>query len=251
MNSRGTCVCLTTRCARGLTGVCCSVRLGVRLRSDFEIVFTLPQSFPNDPPVVELPAQCSAVFDANECSIFAIVEAIREQLQEKENEDELIANNDNDVVSVSVSVVQADDDDDVTASSLNRRTFQFTQSELITDRKSKFRAYAAWTESVGDARAFVSFLDSVDRRVGDATHRMLVWKTAGTCGRDDDGETGAGDRVLFLLDRLNLDNVAVCIVRWYGGIQLGADRFKHISNAAREALTALSSSATSSSKQKR
>jgi putative IMPACT (imprinted ancient) family translation regulator len=118
-------------------------------------------------------------------------------------------------------------------------SFQFTQSELITDRKSKFRAFATRILSSRDARVFVKFLDTVDRRVGDATHRMLVWKTGGLCGRDDDGETGAGDRVLFLIDRLRLDGVAVCIVRWYGGIQLGADRFKHISNAAREALIAL------------
>jgi putative IMPACT (imprinted ancient) family translation regulator len=54
---------------------------------------------------------------------------------------------------------------------------------------------------------------------------------------------------LFLIDRLNLDNVAVCIVRWYGGIQLGADRFKHISNAAREALTFLSCNSSSSTAQ--
>lgn len=28
-------------------------------------------------------------------------------------------------------------------------------------------------------------------------------------------------------------NVAVVVSRWYGGIQLGPDRFKHINNATR------------------
>lgn len=27
-------------------------------------------------------------------------------------------------------------------------------------------------------------------------------------------------------------NVVVVVTRWYGGIQLGADRFKHITNVA-------------------
>jgi hypothetical protein len=58
----------------------CSVQVGVRVRPDVELLFTLPETFPNDPPVVELPSNCTATFDANECSIFAIVESIREQL---------------------------------------------------------------------------------------------------------------------------------------------------------------------------
>lgn len=211
----------------------------MRLRSDFEIVFTLPQTFPNDAPVVELPVHCNAVFDANECSIFAIVEAIREQLIDNVDntmKDEVVTA---DIAADVVVAAVATTPPSVAASAASSKSFQFSQSELITDRKSKFRAYATRTESLGDARAFVRFLETVDRRVGDATHRMLVWKTTGTCGRDDDGETGAGDRVLFLFDRLKLDNVVVCIVRWYGGIQLGADRFKHITNAARDALTKL------------
>lgn len=31
-------------------------------------------------------------------------------------------------------------------------------------------------------------------------------------------------------------NVIVVVSRWYGGIQLGPDRFKHINSAAREAV---------------
>ena len=36
-----------------------------------------------------------------------------------------------------------------------------------------------------------------------------------------------------LLNIMNVDNVLVVVSRWYGGIKLGADRFKHINNAAR------------------
>lgn len=105
---------------------------------------------------------------------------------------------------------------------------------MITDRKSRFQAFATRIESASDARAFV---DAV--RTRSATHAMLAWKCGNSAGRDDDGETGAGERVLFLIERMRLDNVAVCTLRWHGGPMLGADRFKHICNAAREALTKL------------
>jgi putative IMPACT (imprinted ancient) family translation regulator len=34
----------------------------------------------------------------------------------------------------------------------------------------------------------------------------------------------------------DLDNVLVVVTRFYGGIQLGPDRFKHINHVARKAL---------------
>lgn len=54
---------------------------------------------------------------------------------------------------------------------------------------------------------------------------------------DDDGESSAGGRLAHLLalleDDLNVTGVVVVVSRWFGGIQLGADRFRHINNAAR------------------
>lgn len=75
---------------------------------------------------------------------------------------------------------------------------------------------------------------------------------------DDDGETAAGGRLAHLLQilvgftlvpfmKLNcidapttcvqeVNNVLVVVTRYFGGIHLGADRFKHINQAARNAL---------------
>eukprot|EP01071_Lankesteria_metandrocarpae_P002944 Lankesteria_metandrocarpae@DN2654_c0_g1_i1.p1 len=53
---------------------------------------------------------------------------------------------------------------------------------------------------------------------------------------DSDGENHAGGRLQHLLDILNVENVLVVVTRWYGGILLGPDRFRHINNAARLAL---------------
>lgn len=42
--------------------------------------------------------------------------------------------------------------------------------------------------------------------------------------------------MLLFLQILNFQNVLVVVTRWYGGIHLGHDRFRHISNAARQVL---------------
>jgi len=50
--------------------------------------------------------------------------------------------------------------------------------------------------------------------------------------RDDDGEGGAGDKLLNLLDVCNAINCVIIVTRWYGGVHLGPDRFKHINERA-------------------
>ena len=35
---------------------------------------------------------------------------------------------------------------------------------------------------------------------------------------------------------MNAENVIVVVTRWYGGVHLGGDRFKHINNCARSLL---------------
>lgn len=55
---------------------------------------------------------------------------------------------------------------------------------------------------------------------------------------DDNGEAGAGRQLLQLLTATKARNVCVVVSRWYGGTQLGAERFKIINNTARELLAA-------------
>ncbi|RYH30823.1 YigZ family protein [archaeon] len=53
---------------------------------------------------------------------------------------------------------------------------------------------------------------------------------------DDDGETAAGSRLAEMIRLMKVDNVAVIVSRWFGGILLGPDRFKFICNSARDLL---------------
>jgi putative IMPACT (imprinted ancient) family translation regulator len=56
------------------------------------------------------------------------------------------------------------------------------------------------------------------------------------CGQNDGGESGSGGRLSKLLESSNCENVIVVVSRWYGGTKLGSDRWKRISEVAKEAL---------------
>ena len=79
-----------------------------------------------------------------------------------------------------------------------------------------------------------------DSRVARASHNIYAYRLK-SGGRylehyEDDGEWGAGAKLLELLRDNNVENSLVCVTRWYGGIHLGKARFTHITNAAKESL---------------
>ncbi|XP_019849294.1 PREDICTED: protein IMPACT-like, partial [Amphimedon queenslandica] len=111
--------------------------------------------------------------------------------------------------------------------------------EPLTDRKSTFQAHLAEVHSLDEVRLAVSKLKE-NRKIEVATHNILAYRflrdgvQIQDC--DDDGENAAGSRLLHLLQITDSQNVLVVVSRWYGGIQLGPDRFKHINNVARTLL---------------
>ncbi|KAF7343414.1 hypothetical protein MVEN_01773900 [Mycena venus] len=130
-------------------------------------------------------------------------------------------------------------------------------AEPITDRKSAFVGRACVISDPSEVAAFsaVSFripylrfqvpiiLANLvsDRRIARAAHPVInAWRCqVGSVlhqDNDDDGETAAGGRLAHLLHILEVDNVLVVVTRYFGGIHLGPDRFKHINQAARNAL---------------
>ncbi|TMW68372.1 hypothetical protein Poli38472_005840 [Pythium oligandrum] len=123
----------------------------------------------------------------------------------------------------------------------------------IIDRKSTFQGHACPVTCVEDVRSFLAILLD-DRKIERAIHNMLAYRITGEYtvkDNDEDGEDGAGSKMSHLLELTNAENVAVVVTRWFGGILLGPDRFKHINTAARQALEDggfLQSSASSSKK---
>lgn len=113
--------------------------------------------------------------------------------------------------------------------------------EPITDRRSTFQAHLVKVESEEDVKNALIELKKI-RKISNATHNMYAYcilkgkSQINIHDCDDDGETHAGSRLLHLLRILNVQNYLIVVSRWYGGIQLGPDRFKHINNCARKLL---------------
>lgn len=119
----------------------------------------------------------------------------------------------------------------------------------FTDRKSTFQAFLARVIHPTQTKQVLNKLLE-NKKIAHATHNMWAYRIGGEKSPgdqskapgpvmsrcDDDGEAHAGGRMLHLLEILDATNVMVVVSRWYGGIQLGPDRFKHISNVMRNLL---------------
>lgn len=114
-------------------------------------------------------------------------------------------------------------------------------SQVVSEKKSIFVARAAPITSVDQAKQYLGHLLVTDKKVAKATHNITAWRVRGENGVqyqdcDDDGETAAGGRLLHLLELMGVWGAMVVVTRWYGGVQLGPDRFRIINQTARDAL---------------
>lgn len=126
---------------------------------------------------------------------------------------------------------------------------EITHGDSVVDRKSVFQGHCSPIHHVDHVQIFLNKLKE-NKKINNAFHNMYAYRidkldpTARIAGKsasiiqdcDDDGEQAAGGRMLTLMQILNVVNVMVVVTRWYGGIQLGPARFKHINNAARDCL---------------
>ncbi|KAK6458720.1 uncharacterized protein RJT20DRAFT_8348 [Scheffersomyces xylosifermentans] len=141
----------------------------------------------------------------------------------------------------------------------------WNESDIITDRKSRFQARCVAISSPEDVQLVLDqFIQQHKSIAKNASHpHIIAWRTAtveiGTSGVDtiklikrgvarkeslpkysnveqgykDNGEKGAGSRLLEqVIVHNNLYNILVLVTRWYGGNPIGSSRFRHINNAA-------------------
>ena len=113
--------------------------------------------------------------------------------------------------------------------------------DVIEDRKSVFQAHTAVVRSLEEVKSVVAKLYQ-NQKIARATHNIYAFrifcsdKKTWLSDCEDDGEDAAGGRLLHLLEILDIVDRVVVVSRWYGGVHLGPDRFKHINNAARMVL---------------
>ena len=110
---------------------------------------------------------------------------------------------------------------------------------IISDRGSRYAVSGGACTGAGAADAFLKELKR-RKKFARATHNSWACLTGDTPLRNDDGESGAAMVILRMLEREGLADHIVVVTRWYGGKQLGGDRFRHVQEAVRQYLLALS-----------
>ncbi|CAD5233869.1 unnamed protein product [Bursaphelenchus xylophilus] len=173
-----------------------------------------------------IPVICQCIADAQNI----IDEYQREPASEKAKEDHEIEDKQVEVVKRPKAV------------NLSGQRFNWISGECLEDRKSVFQAHITNVHKKEDPLEALSQLLE-NGKIARATHNMYAYVIKLPNGIElsdceDDGEKGAGPKLLHMLKLMNMENQMIVITRWYGGIHLGPDRFRHICNLAREILVA-------------
>ena len=108
-----------------------------------------------------------------------------------------------------------------------------TFDNIINDRGSKYAVSGCLINNKADAQAAVKLLKK-DKRFARASHNTWgVILTQGGPIKNDDGEAGAGMVIIRMLEREGLKDHMIIVTRWFGGTQLGGDRFRRVQDSVR------------------
>jgi len=104
--------------------------------------------------------------------------------------------------------------------------------KIISDRGSKYAVSGGPCHSTEEAKACIKELCR-KKKFASATHNTWAFITGGQVVKNDDGEAGAGLVIARMLRREDLQDHIIVVTRWFGGKQLGGDRFRHVQTAVR------------------
>lgn len=113
-----------------------------------------------------------------------------------------------------------------------------TLDNILTDRGSKYAVSGGPCADADAAKAFIKELKRT-KKFAKATHNTWALLTEDGPLKNDDGESGAGNVILRMLEREGLTGHIIVVTRWYGGKHLGGDRFRHVQTAVRTYLEAM------------
>ena len=93
-------------------------------------------------------------------------------------------------------------------------------TSLITEKKSKFYGYLYEIDTKENINRILEELKKENKGY---RHIPYAYKLSNTAGKTDDKEPGGiGISFLNILERNNLNNHLLLVIRYYGGIKLGA-----------------------------
>lgn len=109
---------------------------------------------------------------------------------------------------------------------------------VIVDRWSKY-SVSGW-KVTGDKNSLKHRLSHYlsDKYFKKATHNTYAYRIRDNEwfiieGKNDDGETGAGQCILTQLQRENMVDVVIVVTRYFWWVYLQADRFRHVIDATK------------------
>lgn len=108
---------------------------------------------------------------------------------------------------------------------------------LIADRGSRYAAAGGPARDRAEVDALLTELRR-NKRFAKATHNSWGAILGGVPVKGDDGEAGAGAIILAELQAAGRPDTLLIVTRWFGGKQLGGDRFRHVRTAAKAWLEA-------------
>ena len=100
-------------------------------------------------------------------------------------------------------------------------TINKNESNEIIVNKSKFITYISKVTSIDEVN---SLLKELKKEYNDATHICYAYQIGTFKKAFDDGEPNhtAGMPILRIIEQNNLDNIIIIVIRYFGGIKLGA-----------------------------
>jgi len=111
--------------------------------------------------------------------------------------------------------------------------------QIITDRGSRYSVSLGRVQGREDIKLFLRQLKR-NKKYSKATHNSwaarithegVIYET-----KSDDGETGAGMVILRVMQKEQVSDCVICVTRWFGGVKLMGDRFKHVQDATKYAI---------------
>lgn len=114
--------------------------------------------------------------------------------------------------------------------------------QIIEDRGSRYSVSIGYVTGRENIKTFLKKLKTPKHYqkathhswAARLTHEGVIYET-----KSDDGETGAGMVILRQLQKHDVVNGIICVTRWFGGIKLEGDRFRHIQSAANYAIESI------------
>ncbi|KAG9243211.1 hypothetical protein BJ878DRAFT_462833 [Calycina marina] len=119
---------------------------------------------------------------------------------------------------------------------------EWTVSVTVTSKKSTFVARSIAVSSPGEARSELQKLMASNAELREASHNITAWRVPRDQGgiieeSNDDGECGGGRHILEVMKSSDIVGALLVVTRWYGGIMLGTDRWRLMTQVSQDTLS--------------